>query len=243
MADVEHALRALARELELPPAPDLAGAVGDRLRAEERSPAARRRPVLALAVLAAALAATLAVPQARTALLELLGIGGAGVERVETLPAVDPDAPLVPGERVSFAEAQRAVDFRVLAPPSKDGGRCGAVYLDRSLPGGMVSVVCPSVGRRPLVLTQFRGAQTPYVGKLVGPGTEAAFVDVGGARGVWIEGAQHVVAFRDADGNAREATRRLAGDVLLWERGGVTYRLEGALRGREDALRLAGDLR
>jgi hypothetical protein len=243
--DLEQALRALGRELDLPPPPDLSAAVGARLRTPARSRGSRRPLVAALAAAAAVAAAgTLAVPQARTALLELLGMRGATVERVETLPPAGPAGRLVSGERVSFAEAQAAVDFPLLVPRAKDGGRCGAVYLDRSLVGGSaVSVVCPEQDARRIVLTQFRGAQTPYVAKLAGPGTEITNVDVGGARGIWIEGAPHVIAFRDASGAVRERTRRLAGDVLLWERGGVTYRLEGALRGRDDAIRIATDLR
>jgi hypothetical protein len=38
-----------------------------------------------------------------------------------------------------------------------------------------------------------------------------------------------------------EATTRLAGNVLLWEAHGVTYRLEGDLS-RADALELAGQI-
>lgn len=247
MPELERALRELGRELDFPPEPELALAVGRRVRAEagaRRPRLVRRRPLaLAFALVAVALAAALAVPQARTALLELLGIRGATVERVETLPPTDPNARLVPGERVSFEEAQAAVAFRIVALPGKDGSRCGAFYLDRSVPGGMVSVVCPEQGMPRLVLTQFLGAHTPYVEKLAGAGTRASYVDVDGAQGVWLEGAPHVVVFRNANGDVQERTRRLAGDVLLWEHGAITYRLEGDLRSREDALRIARDLR
>ncbi|HVM18297.1 MAG TPA: hypothetical protein VM290_12005 [Gaiellaceae bacterium] len=241
MRDLETRLRALGEHLELPPAPDLSAAVAARLRA---APARRRsRPrvlALAAAVLAALLAAALAVPQARTALLELLRLRGAEVQRVETVPPARPGAPLAPGEPVTLAEARRAVDFPVLVPAEAG---CGTVRLDRSIPGCMVSVVCRRAAGA-LVLTQFRGQQTPFVLKLVGPSSDAVEVDVGrGARGIWIEGAPHVLLFRDANGEVREETRRLAGDVLLWERDGVTYRLEGALGGREAAVRLARDLR
>lgn len=242
MRELETRLRAVGAGLAFPPEPDLAAGVRERLlRAEPPRPARRR---LALALLGAgALTAAVAVPQARTALLDLLGLRGATVERVETLPPVGPGAGLAPGTRVTFAEAQRAADFPVLSPRAKDGRRCGAVYLDATVPGGMVSIVCPAEGPQRLLLTQFRGEHRPFVAKAAGEATRVEAVDVDGAPGLWLEGAPHVVSFLDAEGRLRERTRRLAGDVLLWERGGVTYRLEGALHGRDDALRIARDLR
>src|SRR5687767_571575 len=91
---LELELRALGGELAYPPAPDVSGRVGDRLRAEPaplRRRLVLRRPVaVALAVLAAALAAALAVPPVRAALLDLIGIGGVTIERVEELPAIRP---------------------------------------------------------------------------------------------------------------------------------------------------------
>lgn len=42
-------------------------------------------------------------------------------------------------------------------------------------------------------------------------------------------------------GEVVSATARLAGRTLLWERAGVTYRLEGALT-RAEAIRVAGTL-
>ena len=244
MPDLERRLRGLGPHVAFPDEPALAGAVVERLRARRHERAIRpRRLALALALALAAVAAAVAVPQARTALLELLGLRGAAVERVETLPPVDAASPLVPGRRVTFAEAQRAVDFPLLAPRGPGGGRCGAVYLSVTVPGGMVSVVCSARGPRPLVLTQFRGEHRPFVYKAVAGSTRAEEVEVDGAPGLWLEGAPHVVVFRDAEGEVREAVRRLAGDVLLWERDGITYRLEGALRGREHALGVARDLR
>jgi len=50
--------------------------------------------------------------------------------------------------------------------------------------------------------------------------TTAKPVQVGGAPGVWIAGGRHVVV-------APPVPPRLAGNVLIWVRGPVTYRLEG----------------
>ena len=56
----------------------------------------------------------------------------------------------------------------------------------------------------------------------------------------WLSGGEHVVRWASPDGSG-EATTRLAGNVLLWEAHGVTYRLEGDLS-RADALELAGQI-
>ena len=55
------------------------------------------------------------------------------------------------------------------------------------------------------------------------------------AHGLWIAGEQHVVYWL-------EAPPRLAGNVLLWEDGGVTYRIEGKRLTKERALELAREM-
>jgi hypothetical protein len=219
---LERALRDLGRDVEFPREPDLVEAVGRRLRAE---PSPRRRPLFAgrplalgLAVLAVAVAAAFAVPQTRAALLDLLGVGGATIERVETLPPAEERGLDVPGRAVSLEEAEQAAAFPLRAPDDYD-----AVYLDRSFSGGLVSFV--DRGGR-FVLTQFRGESTPYIQKSAAPGTRIRQVEVDERLGYWLTGRRHVVVFADETGNVRD--RRVAGNVLLWERDGVTYRLEGA---------------
>jgi hypothetical protein len=136
---------------------------------------------------------------------------------------------------VTLDEARRSVPFEVLVPPS--GGRpVERVFLDRV--AGAVSFVycCPE-----LLLTEFRGEAIPYVQKIAGPDVRIEEVTVRGDRGLWIEGA-HAVVFRDSSGIFRAEERRLAGNVLLWEHDGVTFRLEGDVD-RGDALALAEDLR
>jgi len=64
---------------------------------------------------------------------------------------------------------------------------------------------------------------------------------VNGRRGVWVAGPAHAVVFRDELGRIVESPR-LARNVLLWEDGGVTYRLEGGLT-RERALAIAVTVR
>ena len=118
-----------ARELVFPPEPDLAARSARRLRAEpapRRGYSFARRPLaIALAVLALAVAAAFAVPRTRAAILDLLGIGGVTIERVETLPD---------GRGARLGRARRAG----LARRGRGGGRLRRVRepdeLRRRLP-------------------------------------------------------------------------------------------------------------
>src|SRR5438128_11848907 len=83
MTELERALVALGRELDVPTAPNFAPAIRARLAKRERG---RRGLVVAFAAAAAAIAAAMAVPQARTAIRRVFHIGSVTIERVEALP-------------------------------------------------------------------------------------------------------------------------------------------------------------
>jgi hypothetical protein len=205
---LEQELRAL--EIAFPPEPDLRANVLARV---ERPP--RRRWLVPALAVVAAFGALLAIPQTRAAILRVLEIGGVRIERTETRPSAQ-RAALVTGQRVTLAEARGAVDFPLAVP-----GRFERVYLDRRVPGGMVSFAWD--GR---VLSEWQGEQ--IYEKSVGPGTEIRHVQIDFAPGVWLTGAPHSLTFVDRTGVPRRLTRRLAGNVLIWHRAGVTYRIEGA---------------
>jgi hypothetical protein len=240
LSEFESSLRALAADVAFPPTPSLADAVAARLEprpAPGRRWFSRRRVALAFAVALAAFAAVLAAsPGARSAFLELFGIEGATVYRVERTPDVNRYAPLVRGEAVTLAEAQRSVDFDLRLPPTEPGRPIERAFLDGLVGAVTVVYCCPE-----LLLTQFRGETLPYVQKVAGPDVEIQQLQVEGSPAIWLEGA-HAVVFRDAQGIVRDEELRLAGNVLLWERDGITYRLEGQIE-RDDAVRLAEALR
>jgi hypothetical protein len=233
---VEQELRGLA--VSWPETPDLEAAVAERLRA---APPRRRRPwlrplAIALAVLVIAAGAVLTFsPGARSALLELFHIKGATVVRVDELPPAAGGEELDLGLEVSREEAQRAVGFHLRLPADDRPDR---VFLDPQIGRGAVSAVwcCPRV-----ILTQFRGETTPYVGKMAGPGTTIEYLLVGNRPGVWVAGRAHSVIFRDENGMVHDRPR-LARNVLLWEDGRVTLRLEGDFT-KARALAIARSLR
>ena len=253
MTELEHALLDLGRTLELPATPDIAASVSRRLAAAETvrpRRLGRRRLVLVFAALVIAVGAAFAVPPARTAILEWLGLRGATVERVFALPDVPAERGFDVdqlGERMSLAEASERAGFAVAVPSVL--GVPDLVYLDESAPGGRVSLVylpntkTPTVTGVGLLLTEFSGELSPeLLGKVVAGGTDVEQVALGGAPGLWISGEPHVVFYRDPQHEVREDTARLAGNVLLVERGDLLVRIEAEIS-KEEALEIAASLK
>ena len=238
MTDLERELVELGADVDYPPTPDLAPRVRARLeeRGARRFFPARRTLALAFAVLLVAGGALLAVPSTRSAILEWLGITGVEIERVETLPTVPRGARPDLGERVTLAEAEKRAPYELRVP-----ARFDEVYFREPPVGGQVSFSWRSDGRA-LVLSEFEGQALPFAQKFVGPRTRLERVRVNGAHGLWISGAPHVFRYADRAGNFREEARRLAGNVLLWEERGLTFRLEGA-RTKAVALAIAASVR
>ena len=245
MTDLERELRALSVELEFPATPDLVRRVRSRL-AEPRARRrlhGRRTLAVALAVLALGVAAALAVPPARTAILRWLGIEGARIVRVEELPPTAVRRELRLGERVTLAEARARAGFRVLVPGAETFARPDAVYFSRSVPGGVVTFRYGPAGAIRGLLTQFDSRPGfPYIEKSAARGTRIERVSVDGDGGYWLEGRPHVVVFENEHGEVQTGTLRLAGNTLLWQRGTVTLRLEGKLT-KEQALAIAASVR
>lgn len=222
--NLEAALRQLGAELEFPPEPQVASRVAARIATRRR-----RRPwLVALVAAGVAVAVALAVPPARSALLRFFGLKGATIERVEERPVFQQESNRKLGRPVSLAEARQRVDFVPLVP-----GRFARVFYDADIPALTFDL-------SGVLLTEFRGEATPYVQKFAGPGTDIEPTSVNGSLGYWLAGERHRVVFRDRLGRVLES--RAAGNVLLWEQGAVTLRLEGAPT-KAEALRIAGTLR
>jgi hypothetical protein len=182
-----------------------------------------RTVALGFAIVLAVLAGVLALsPGARSAFLEIFHIRGATVERVETLPNVKPQR-LDFGQRVSRREAERRVGFRLLdlgSPPD-------AIFVR---PDGLASLLYGDPLSPRLVLSQARGAIfAGFIKKTGGRGMTVDYVTVKGEPGLFIDGDDHFVMFRDAQGEIRDDRTYLAGTVLLWNRGPLLLRLEGDL--------------
>jgi hypothetical protein len=234
--------------------------VGDRL--ERAAPARRRAPsrralVVAFVALVVAVGAAMAVPSARTAILEFFRLRGATVTRVDTLPPVEtrPEAPdpvteLELGSPVPVVDGSVRVKWPYLVVPDDLGPPDAAYFSTSALPDGKVSLVYEPGGGVPrsrytgvgILVTEFRGDLAPgYVEKLADAGTAIERLRVGPHRAVWLEGGPHFVAFTTPSGNFGEEVSRLAGNTLLVQHGRLLVRIEGELE-RERAVEIARSL-
>jgi len=225
LPDLERDLVALALVVDLPAERDLAPAVRARLHKPTYAGRWRRAAGIAALVLVVGLAATMAVPDARTAVLRFLGIKGAVVIRVDELPPAA-KAPAEFGESVGIAEAERVVGFHPLLVGGRDPDD---VRIDRFSPSFIMLLYGePEIRLR--LIEMVGGTIEKYA--LTEQRVERVKVD--GRPGIWVEG-RHVVA-------GLFGLPRLAGNVLLWEQDGLTLRLEGRFT-KEQALDLARSVR
>ena len=222
--DLARDLSALAAHVDWPPTPEPQAALEPRT-ARRR----RRRPlVLALAVLAVAIAAAFAVPQSRGAILRFFHLGAATIVIVDRLPAAE-ERPLAAGigPVVSLAEAKQAFRGRLLVPP-----------LDPLPPahvsGPSVVSFLFSYHQEPVLFSEFAFGEG-YFKKLAGGSTSVEGGNFPGHPSIWITGSAHDVYFQNA-------SPRLAGNVLIWESHGVTYRLESRSLTKIESIALARSL-
>jgi hypothetical protein len=250
---IESELRAVGRELAVPPASDLIATVRQRLEGRAarhrhlpalRTGAPRRRPgwqaaLGVLAVLAAVLAVLIATPQGRAAITHVLRFAGIELgQQSAPLPSPRSSASL-PGERrMSLEQARHQVSFPILVPAAlglpgevvvSDGGRVASLIYRRT-PHGLVR------------LDEFAGHLDQVYFRKIVPLSEVTQVEVNGTRGLWIKGP-HELVYITRDGYSAVASARLTtGNTLIWGTRQVALRLEGNF-GQGAALTIASSAR
>ena len=151
---------------------------------------------------------------------------------------------------MTLEQVRGRVAFQVLVPSAL--GDPDEIYLLSTPAGGQVALVyyprpdlpeasTTGVG---LLFTEFQ-ADIHTVGpfaKGLPAGTRIEEVQVNGGRGYWIDGDPHFFFFRDTRGQQLTENTRLASNVLLWEQGPLTLRLESSLP-KDAALSIATSLR
>ena len=221
--DLARELSALAAHVEWPATPEL------RLSLEGVPRRRSRRAVFAAVALAAVLAVgvAFAVPQSRAALLRFLHLGAVTIMVVDELPAAQ-ERPLTAGlgPVISRADAEALVPDLLLPALAPEPPL-------HSLGGATVSLVFELDGK-PVLLSEY-GYGAGFIKKVVSGAGSVEFTSVDGATAAWIPGPHNLYLPGTAP--------RLAGNVLVWERGSVTYRLEGPTLSRSAALELARSLR
>ena len=144
--------------------------------------------------------------------------------------------------------------FALVIPTDPALGTPDQVYLRATPSSTAVSFVyteragiptSPQAGVAAIV-TEFSGGTVDqqFFGKVIDPGTTVEQVTVNGQPGFWIQGTPHFFFYRPSanPGAVEQETLRLAGNTLIWEAGGLTYRLEANIA-KEEALRIAESVR
>ena len=219
MTMLDERLRSLGDALDLDADGGLPDAVLARL---DEPPATTGRPLLrvAAAVLIVLALAAVAVPSSRRTVADWFGFDGVRLERRPGSPSVSVPDPIGPGP--DTGDADHIVDDAGSDDPDS-GDDAGPP--DASEPSVSIGTVV-EVGDDEILLSEFVGTlDSPAIGKIVGDGTAVRQVEVGGAQGVWIDGAPHEVVFFDQQGAV--VLERFAGNTLLWQDGSVIRRLEG----------------
>jgi hypothetical protein len=205
----------------------------------------------AAATLAVILAAAfLLTPDLAARAAEVLGLPGIQIFRVPaTPPAATKPSGTFPGQRAaSVAEASRLAGFAVREPAAL--GAPDEIYVETSpvrvtlvyrTRQGLPATALPGIGA---LIVEFKGSlDAPILGKAIGPGTTLEAIPLSsGNAAYWLAGQPHQFFYRDAAGNIQPDTLRLAGNTLLWDANGITYRLEAQVA-REEAVRIASSFR
>ena len=239
MIELERALFDVAAHLDHPAGDDMAEVVRRRLatpvRIADRRTNRARSLLAVAAVFIVMVAAALAIPPARHAIADWLGIGAIEVRRSDApLPSNGTSDRTVPGSpddtairdpaaSAHLAEARKVVDFTIVTPHDASVGPLASVEVDRAVPGGLVAMGYP---RFTLVELTAYGGSPEIIAKLIDPSARVERVRVDGNPGLWITGA-HVIAYQDRSGALAKDTVRRSGPVLAWVRAGVTLRIEG----------------
>ncbi|HEV7615537.1 MAG TPA: hypothetical protein VGO36_04850 [Solirubrobacterales bacterium] len=259
MPDLERRLRELASAAEFPPTPQLSARVGrEVLEPSQRPSRAPSSPRLRIALIAVAAllllaaSATAAIPSARNAVLDLLGLRAETIQRVPELPE---NVRARPQWRLgrpapSLAAARAALAFRPLLPSGLTGPNGVFVGLEKGeveVPGSALTLTYPPQPGLPssrltgvgLLLLELHGRFWPgFVGKLTPRDARIEKFSIDGDYAIWIEGLH---AFFFHAGSYRITRSRLAANTLLVQRGETMVRLEGKF-GKAKAIEIARSL-
>ena len=255
MIDLERALTDLADHLDYPTGEHAAEALRRRLTAPDPGRPVRPAPVAPApasrrgrGARARGNVGVVAIAPARHAVADWLGIGAVEIRRSDRpLPTPAPKHP-VPGATgaardanaaARLVAARKVVQFPIATPTIASAGALSRVDVDHRVPGGLVALTYARFTVVEIATDPI--ATMPPVYKLRRRRGRSRHVTVNGQPGVWIPSI-HEIGYSDRTGGFRTDTVRRSGPVLLWQRAGVTYRIEG-LRTLAAAQRVASTMR
>jgi hypothetical protein len=245
--DLEQALHHIGQNLDWPAEANLLPGFRERLaiasprrsrvpRLRHTSMPARLGWVTAALVLIVALVLTVS-GSTRNTFADRLGLSGVSITTDPTA-TITPGSTLHLGVQTTLDDAISRSGGSVVMPPSDTLGTPDAVYVLEQDGVIQVSYIflprpdLPEAGDTGvgLMISQFDGSTNEsFIQKQLGPDTTIEQVEVNGQPAFWLGGAPHVFYYESPDGEIHEETIRLAANVLLWEQGGKTLRIESLL--------------
>ena len=257
---IESLIVKAADNFAYPPTPDIAGAVRQHITPRRRQITVQT-PHLAWATLIVLfiLGGLLVVPQVRATVLEFLQLGAVRIFLTQPTPtptispptasmATPPTVAPRPSSTLitsllnlaggtTLAEAQSQIDFPIRTPSAPaDLGPPDHVFL-QDLGGPAVILVWLEANQPNQVrLSLHQLGANVFVEKVQPQVIQET--EVHGERALWTEGP-YLLQFQNGGYNTR---RLVEGHVLIWQEGGITYRLESNLS-LEEVVRIAESLK
>ena len=226
-------IQGLAAGFRYPPTPDIAA----RLRPPRIRPIRRPRLAWAIAGAVVVLAGLLAVPEVRAAVVEIVKLGAVRIFLGGPTPTpLPPTGHLslseLPGETTLEAARESATIPVQLPSYPADLGPPDRVFLLREF-GGIIVLVWANPDYPDFAhLALFEIPPGPIVNKLFPERIQST--SVAGRPAIWSSGDHFVELIMES----RQELVLVRGNVLIWSREGVTYRLETTLS-LEEAIRIA----
>jgi hypothetical protein len=247
---LESELRAMGRQIDIPPAGDCSATVRQRLelaaarprrtRAESARAFALRPGWRAALVFAlAALAILLATPQGRAVITHVLRLAGVEI-REGPGPAPSPQvSPALPGERrMSLAKARHEVAFPLMVPAAL-GLPDEIVVSDR---GRVASLIYRRTPYGKVLVDEFAGHLDPVLFVKFVHAQDVTKVEVKGRQALWIKGPHMLIYVNRAGAPVAASARLTTGNTLIWGTRQIAMRLEGSI-GEKAALVIANSAR
>lgn len=249
----EAQVRKLAVQMRYPPTPDIASTIASLLMNE---PTRSRKRVLRIAIQASfavivLFLAAMLVPGVRASVLEFLQIGSVRIHFATRTPSPAASTPgssptpypslfssLNLGGETTLQAAQEQVDFTILLPNyPPELGKPDRVFLQDQNGDLLVLIWLDPQDESRAALSLIEMDLTAFISK----GSPETIIDttVNDGPAIWLQGEHYLFLTGARSGLGINVT--VLGNVLIWEKDGITFRLESTL-GLEESKLIAESL-
>lgn len=249
----EAQVRKSAGQMRYPPTPDIASTIASQLMNDPNRSRKRYLRIAiqaSFAVLVLFLAAML-VPGVRAAVLEFLQIGSVRIQFATRTPSPTASTPSPPstlypnlfssldlGGETTLQAAQEQVDFTILLPNyPPELGKPERVFLQDQNGDLLVLIWLNPLDNNRASLSLIEMDPDAFISK--GSPETITETTVNDAPAVWLQGEHYLFLTGARSGLGINVT--VLGNVLIWEKDGITFRLESTL-GLEESKLIAESL-